>query len=94
MSETGFEQLDILRPGLLLGARSESRPGEAFAQRVMPRIAFMLLGPLRKYRPISAGVVAAAMVGTALAEHSGVRVLAYDLIRRMAESGMTGTPRA
>ena len=75
VSAIGFEQLDILRPGLLVGARSESRPGEALAQRVMPPFAFMLVGPLRKYRPISAGVVGAAMVGTALAEHSGVRVL-------------------
>ena len=80
----GFDQLDILRPGLLLGARSESRPGEAVAQRVMPAVAFLLMGRLRKYRPIPAGVVGAAMVGTAIAEHSGVRVFDYDLIRSMA----------
>jgi len=80
----GFEQLDIIRPGLLLGARSESRPGEAVAQRLMPPLAFALVGPLRKYRPVSASTVGAAMIGTALAEHAGVRVLEYDLIRRMA----------
>jgi uncharacterized protein YbjT (DUF2867 family) len=80
----GFEQLDIVRPGLLLGARSESRQGEALAQRVMPGIAFALVGPLRKYRPIPASTVGAAMIGTALAEHAGVRVLEHDLIRSMA----------
>jgi len=31
--------------------------------------------------------VAAAMIGTALAQHAGVRVLEYDLIRSMAASG-------
>jgi uncharacterized protein YbjT (DUF2867 family) len=83
----GFEALDIIRPGLLLGARGESRPGEALAQRLMPPIAFALIGPLRKYRPVPASVVAAAMIGTALAQHAGVRVLEYDLIRSMAASG-------
>jgi len=83
----GFEALDIVRPGLLLGARGESRPAEALAQRVMPPIAFALIGPLRKYRPVPASIVAAAMIGTALAQHAGVRVLEYDLIRSMAASG-------
>jgi uncharacterized protein YbjT (DUF2867 family) len=83
----GFDQLDILRPGLLLGARSESRPGEALAQQLMPAIAVALVGPLRKYRPIPASTVGAAMIGTALAEHAGVRVLEYDLIRSMAAAG-------
>ena len=50
----------------------------------MPLMAFALVGPLRKYRPIPAETVGAAMVGTALAEHGGVRVLEYDLIRSMA----------
>jgi uncharacterized protein YbjT (DUF2867 family) len=82
----GFEGLDIIRPGLLLGARTESRPGEALAQRLVPPIAFALIGPLRKYRPVRASVVAAAMIGTALAQHTGVRVLEYDLMHSMAVS--------
>jgi uncharacterized protein YbjT (DUF2867 family) len=74
----GFVQLDILRPGLLLGERAESRPGEALAQRIAPAAGLVLAGSLRKYRAIPAAVVGAAMVGTALAEHAGVRVLHYD----------------
>jgi uncharacterized protein YbjT (DUF2867 family) len=90
----GFEALDIIRPGLLLGHRSESRPGEALAQRLMPPIAFALVGPLRKYRPVRASEVAAAMIGTALAQHEGVHVLEYDLIRSMALTAgrMPGAP--
>ena len=83
----GFVQVDILRPGLLLGERSESRRFEAIAQRLAPAAGLMLGGPLRKYRPVPAGIVGAAMVGTALAEHAGVRVLHYDELVQMASSG-------
>jgi uncharacterized protein YbjT (DUF2867 family) len=82
----GFVQVDILRPGLLLG-RLESRRGEAIAQRFAPAAGLLLAGPLRKYRPVPAGLVGAAMVGTALADHSGVRVVHYDELVRMASSG-------
>ena len=83
----GFVQVDILRPGLLLGERAESRRGEAIAQRFAPAAGLLLAGPLRKYRPVPAALVGAAMVGTALAQHSGVRVLHYDELVRMASSG-------
>jgi uncharacterized protein YbjT (DUF2867 family) len=83
----GFVQVDILRPGLLLGERLESRRGEAIALRFAPAAGLLLGGPLRKYRPVPAAFVGAAMVGTALAEHSGVRVMHYDELVRMASSG-------
>jgi hypothetical protein len=56
------------------------------AQRVAPAVGLLLGGPLRKYRPVPARVVGAAMVGTALAEHAGVRVLHYDELVRAAFS--------
>lgn len=56
----GFERVDLLRPGLLLGARSERRTGEALAQRCMPMVDFLLAGPLARYRSIPAETVAAA----------------------------------
>jgi uncharacterized protein YbjT (DUF2867 family) len=87
VASVGFGQLDILRPGLLLGDRSESRPGEAMAQRLAPAVGLLLGGSLRRYRPVPASIVGAAMVGTALAEHSGVRVLHHDELVRMAASG-------
>jgi uncharacterized protein YbjT (DUF2867 family) len=83
----GFAQADILRPGLLLGDRVDSRRGEACAQRFAPAAALLLRGRLRRYRPVPAAIVGAAMVGTALAEHPGVRVLHYDELVRMASSG-------
>lgn len=62
LAEMGFERVDLLRPGLLLGERSESRPGEAFARALTPLTNPFLRGPLRRYRGIAADDVAAAAV--------------------------------
>jgi uncharacterized protein YbjT (DUF2867 family) len=62
LAEMGFERVDLLRPGLLLGDRDESRPGEAFARAITPFTNPLLRGPLRRYRGIAAGDVAAAAV--------------------------------
>ena len=58
----GLSKFIFMRPSILLGERREHRPGEKagiFAGRL---IAPLLVGPLRKYRPIHADDVAAAML--------------------------------
>jgi uncharacterized protein YbjT (DUF2867 family) len=55
----GFESYFIFRPSLLLGHRSEFRPGEAFAQFFMTTFSFLLP---KKYRPISSKKLAEAMM--------------------------------
>lgn len=74
VSAAGFEALHILRPSLLLGARSELRPGEAFAQKLSPLLSALCAGPLRRYRPIAAEQVAEAMVRLAVRGDSGAHV--------------------
>jgi len=89
-----FKEVVVLRPSLLLGDRAERRPGEALAQRVMPRLSFLLAGPLRKYRPVEAGTVARAMVRLAKSGGRGVRVLESDAIQAMGGGGLVeGRPR-
>jgi uncharacterized protein YbjT (DUF2867 family) len=78
--QQGFDAVHVLRPGLLLGARAEHRAGEAFAQRVMPWMTALLVGPLRRYRAIPAQTVGRAMAGTAFAGASGHHVLHFDEI--------------
>ena len=63
---------------------AQQPPAQQPAQRVAPALGSLLGGPLRKYRPVPARVVGVAMVGTALAEHAGVRVLHYDELVRAA----------
>jgi uncharacterized protein YbjT (DUF2867 family) len=55
-----FQRLDILRPGVLIGARSDNRPGEAIAQKLSFLYNPLLRGPLRRYRAIAAEAVAHA----------------------------------
>ena len=68
----GFEGLAIVRPSLLVGERSESRPGERLAVAVTG-----LLGPLLKpfaSRPIAGATVARALAAIAKAPPTGARV--------------------
>jgi uncharacterized protein YbjT (DUF2867 family) len=78
-----LEGVVILRPSLLLGERSGTRTGESVAQRVMPALEWMLVGPLRRYRPIHASTVARAMVRLAREQPRGVRVVESDEIQQI-----------
>ncbi len=74
LAELGFDALHILRPSLLLGERREHRPFEALAQRYAPVLAPLCVGPLRRYRPVSADEVAEALVRLALRGERGQHV--------------------
>ena len=75
----GFEGFVALRPSLLLGARAESRPAEALAQRLAPGLGALLFGGARRYRAIEAGVVGRALASLALvARPDGREVWHYD----------------
>lgn len=67
-----FHRVDILRPGVLLGPREDSRPGEAIAQKLSFIYNPLLQGPLRRYRAISAEVVAAAILALLKKKESGI----------------------
>jgi len=60
--EVGVPQTWFFRPSFLTGDRQESRPGERVGILVSRLLSPLLLGPVRKYRPIAADAVAAAMV--------------------------------
>jgi len=68
----GFDSLAIARPSLLLGDRTESRPGERVAV-VASRLLGGLLRPFEA-RPIEAEVVARALVAIAHDPPSGAEV--------------------
>ncbi len=61
----GLPAAYFFRPSLLLGPRAENRPREKIGIAVGKLIGPLLIGGLRKYRPIHAGAVAAAMVHVA-----------------------------
>jgi len=74
VSEAGFEAVHILRPSLLLGERAEQRIAEDLAQRLVPLLLPLFVGPLKKYRPVRADDVAAAMEKLAAGDAKGVHV--------------------
>ncbi|MBW3571192.1 MAG: NAD(P)H-binding protein [Gemmatimonadetes bacterium] len=78
-----LESVVILRPSLILGDRAERRPGEALAQRVMPALGWMMVGPLRRYRAVDARTIARAMVRLAKARAPGVRTVESDEIQEI-----------
>ncbi len=73
----------LVRPSLLLGQREEFRFGEHAAAWLMPKLAFLLVGNLRKYRAIEGAVVAKAMYRDAQLSESGVRIYMSDEIARL-----------
>jgi len=81
--ELGLPKLWFFQPSLLLGSRVESRPGEKVGEVVGKLIAPLLVGGLRKYRPIEADAVAAAMVYVATRDVAPA-VIESDEIARLA----------
>lgn len=55
----GFKRCVIFQPSLLLGEREQQRPGEFFAGKIMPLLAYIPL--LNRYRPITGHEVAKKM---------------------------------
>jgi len=76
-----YRAVQIFRPGLLLGERSEFRLGERIAMLVTPLLQPLLAGPLRRYRSIKASDVARAMVRIAREAPRGPNVWEYDGMR-------------
>ena len=79
-----FEGRHIFRPSILTGERAEHRPAERAGIAALTGASFLLVGPLRKYRPIPAGAVAEAMVRVALKSPRGVNTYDSDAIARIA----------
>jgi uncharacterized protein YbjT (DUF2867 family) len=77
----GLPRFIAMRPSLLQGERKEHRPGEKAGLFIAGLIAPLLLGPLRKYRPISADDVAAAMIYAANHEVPSGPVDSDEIVR-------------
>ncbi len=86
LADLGFERVDVLRPGLLLGERAEKRTGEAIAKALTPLVNPLLRGPLRRYRGIAADEVAAAAVALMGHREPGRHVYENDGLRALARS--------
>jgi uncharacterized protein YbjT (DUF2867 family) len=76
----GFTTTVVLRPSLLVGARTTARSLERASIVAASAIAPLMVGPLRKYRPIQASLVASAMIEAALLAPPGDSLVESDRI--------------
>ena len=79
-----FESIQIFRPSLVVGARAQGRPVEHVARLLSLLVAWALVGPLSRYRPIKAEALARAMVRVAREAPRGTHVYEPKEIRRHA----------
>ncbi len=80
----GFDELHVFRPSLLLGNRHESRLGERAGIAASSVIAPLMIGALRKFRPIEAASVARAMLKSAWTDERGSHIYSSDRIVELA----------
>jgi uncharacterized protein YbjT (DUF2867 family) len=79
-----FEATHIFRPAVLMGKRADERPGEQWAARMSRAFEWLMVGGLNKYRPMPAGLLAAAMAAAGERGERGRHVHHYQQIVRMA----------
>jgi len=65
LKRLNFPKLALMRPSFLMGDRKEKRVGEKIGIFVFKLLSPLLLGPLKKMRPINAETVAKAMIRAA-----------------------------
>ncbi|MGD1893937.1 MAG: oxidoreductase [Cyclobacteriaceae bacterium] len=84
IAQLKFPAFHIFRPSVLMGKRNETRVGEKVAQVLMTGISPVMIGGLRKYRPISGKDVASAMLRIAKKELEGRYIFESDKIQTLA----------
>ena len=62
LQNLNFSKLAIMRPSFLLGNRKEFRIGETIGSITLKALSPILLGKIKKVRPIKAETVAKAMI--------------------------------
>ena len=62
LKRLNFQKLVLMRPSFLMGDRKEKRVGEKIGIFVFKLLSPLLLGPLKKMRPIHSEIVARAMI--------------------------------
>lgn len=84
-SSLDLNSLYFFRPSLLLGNRSELRIGEKVGEVISGIFSFTFVGGWKKYKPISAEIVAKSMLKTSLKPKTGVYIFESDEISSFNE---------
>jgi uncharacterized protein YbjT (DUF2867 family) len=82
----GYECVEIFQPATLLGVRTKAKKGQGTANAILPVMAHAMLGPLRRFRPVRAEVLAAAMITALQRGEPGVHTNTYEDITALAST--------
>ena len=86
LKEINLKALHIFQPSLLLGNRKEFRLGEKMATLFSPVFSLLMVGKMKRYKPITARRVALAMYKRAQTTLSGPFVYPSDQIIELSKS--------
>ena len=84
LQDLGFDRLDIIRPGLLRGPRSETRPVESLLKAIAPLTDLAMQGPWRRYRSVHAEAVARGLLQACENTTPGVFIHQFEEICSLA----------
>jgi uncharacterized protein YbjT (DUF2867 family) len=85
VSKKQIGQIVFMRPSFLMGDRNEFRPAEGVYSAVMRLISPLMLGSLKKFKPIHGRKVALAMIALA-GTRKGISGVDYEEIVRIANA--------
>src|SRR5229473_6585421 len=86
----GFHVVGVVRPSFLIGRRAKARGRETAAIVLSRAITPIMVGPLRRFRPIEARTVAAGLIHLAFNAPEGVSVLSSEKIASAVQPALVG----
>ena len=75
LTKIGFESLYIFRPSFIVGDRKEKRMGEKIGIIISTILSPLMIGPLKKYKPVTAADIALNMIKYALKNEKGDHII-------------------
>ncbi len=76
-------QIHIMRPSVLIGRKTEKRPGEVIAETLSPLFSWAFKGKNEALKPIPADEVAKAMFAASFSPTKGIYFHEYDSMRKL-----------
>ena len=81
LKELNFPKLGIMRPSFLIGNRKEKRASETIGIFVFKLLSPLLLGPLKKMKPIHSETVAKAMIKISKSENDQIVFESNEIVK-------------
>jgi len=85
LAKLSFDHISIMKPGIILGNRKESRIGEKIAKSIFSIISPLLFGSLAKYKSIHASNISKAMIYQVSSGKNGFFQFEYEKLMEFSK---------